>query len=108
MSKITNRKEVITSSLIYIAVGFIFFFYPTMSANIISYILGGTILFFGINKIIIYRKQEEIHLNDRYDVFIGAIALGGGVFIIFNPHIILSILPFIAGIFIYCRDFYDY
>lgn len=107
MSQFTQRlkREVVVSSIIYILVGFIFLFYPTMSANIIAYILGGTILAFGIGKVLVYRKQEEIHMNDRMDLLIGAIALGGGVFIFFNPPIVLSILPFIAGIFMIIEAF---
>lgn len=107
MSQLTKRlkKEVVISSIIYILVGMLFLFYPTMSANIIAYILGGTILAFGIGKVLVYRKLEEIHMNDRMDLFIGAIALGGGVFIFFNPPIVLSILPFIAGIFMIIEAF---
>lgn len=93
------RKEVVLSSIIYIIVGGIFFIYPTMSANIIAYILAGTLLAFGIAKLITYRRFESIGFKERLLLLVGAVAVGLGIFIIVNPTIVFSILPFIAGVF---------
>lgn len=101
MSRFLNnlKKDVVLFSILYIIVGAIFLFYPEMSANIIAYILGGTIIAFGISKLIVYRKYSELVFGGRLDLLIGAVALGVGIFIVFNPKIVISILPFIAGIF---------
>lgn len=99
------NSEFILSSICYILMGITLLTCPELSANIIAYLFGAMILILGLKKLIIYHQHETIRLSDRFDLLIGAIALGVGVFIFFNPEIVLSILPFIAGIFMIVEAF---
>lgn len=102
MSKLFKemRKEATITSIIYIVIGMVLFFVPKLSADIIIWAISLIILLFGISHLVTYFKYDNLGFNERLDLVIGAISIGTGIFIILNSNFIMSIIPFVIGVFL--------
>lgn len=74
--------------------------FPGTINNIINYIIGGLIIIFGLDYIIRYLNNNKVTTYSKYGLTIGIIPVICGIFLICNPEILVSIIPFIAGMII--------
>ncbi len=94
------NKEKIMISLLYIIIGSFLFIYPKLSIDIIMISISLLLIVYGIFHLIIYLRSENIGLYNRLELITSIIALATSIFILFNSKIVISIIPFIIGVFI--------
>lgn len=96
IKKIFNMS--IFSSILFIVIGLLLFIKPGETLRLISYIIGGLILAFGIYGIIKFTKEEKKGFS--IDLSYGILSLIAGLIVILNPEALASIIPIIIGIWI--------
>lgn len=97
MNKISNfLKTNIISSIFLLILGLIFLIKPDTVISVIAYIMGFMLLIFSISNFLRYfrKKDNGIYLG------IAILLLVASMFIIFKYEMIISIIPFILGIFV--------
>lgn len=90
-------KISIFTSFLLLIVGIFITFYPTLTMNILSTIVGVAILFISINYLIRYFKFKEYNL--KLELISGVFLFALSLLFIFNNNFIVSILPFLMGIY---------
>lgn len=92
----------IISSIVFLALGVIMFIYPDLTLEIISKVIGFTIIGIGIIGVFQYiRNREEASFKFNLIYVITTIILGG--LAIYRHDVVSSIIPVILGIWI-CFD----
>lgn len=100
--KIINKIKAFSYFLpiVYFLLGLLMIIFPETINNIINYIIGGLIIIFGLDYIIRYINNNKVTTYSKYGLTIGIIPVICGIFLICNPEILVSIIPFIAGMII--------
>lgn len=100
MSKFFNRVFgfSIFSSIVFLILGIFLVFRTEGTINLISSVIGIILLLNGGLSLINYFKNE-INSAYRVELIYGIIAIIAGFVLILNPSAILSVLPFILGIY---------
>ena len=97
MDKINNFfKSNIASSVCLLILGLVLLIKPDTVISVIAYIIGAILIVLSISNLIRYFKEKE---NGMY-LGLGIIFLIGAIFVIFKYEMIVSIIPFILGIFV--------
>lgn len=99
------KRSLILTSVLYILLGLVLVIWPDSAARLICYCLGAALVIFGIFRVINYFTISISSLLFRNDLLIGLTSLGAGLFLIFFPEIIISILPFVLGLVIVFGSF---
>lgn len=101
MKKPKNNTYMVIS-IISLVLGLFLVIKPEMSSNIISYVIGAGFVFYGVVHITAYIlvKDEDIF---QFDLAKGLITSAIGLFFIFKPTFIVSLLPLALGIVILCN-----
>lgn len=89
----------------YFVFGLIMVIFPKTVTDVINYLVGGLLILFGINYIIIYLNNNKITKYSKYSLTIGIVPIICGVFLICNKVVIMSIIPFVAGMIILMDSF---
>ena len=93
------RGEII-SSVFYLAFGLCLILIPDQTVNIICKIIFGLVMIAaGIYHIVIYAAEKE--KATILDLFTGVIVMVLGVFLFFTPQIVIKILPYLLGAFVW-------
>lgn len=93
------RSSYITSSIL-ILLGLVLVVKSEETITVISYLVGGALITLGIVAFIKFFKNSEKNVPDNFDIIYGIITVVFGIFIIFNPKLVASIIPFILGAWI--------
>jgi len=97
MDKINNFfKSTIATSICLLILGLVFLIKPDTVISVIAYIIGAILIVLAVNNLLKYVKEKE---NGMY-LGLGIIFLIGAIFVIFKYEMIVSIIPFILGIFV--------
>ena len=88
-------------ALIYIVIGLLMLINPKFVCDAINYIIGITIIVFGIIFIIKLLQSKGVKELSKIDLLVIFLCLGLGLFLIFNSNLLISILPISAGILIF-------
>lgn len=98
----TMKKSIAIMSSIYIAIGLVLLIWPNITSKIISYIFAGMILVYGIVKVYTYIKTpiEYRSFFSKFDFLAGIVSIGIALFLFIKTEIVLSILPFLIGIYL--------
>ncbi len=98
----TMKKSIAVMSSVYIAIGLVLLIWPNITSKIISYIFAGMILVYGLVKVYGYVKTsyEYRDLFVKFDFVAGVISIGLALFLFIKTEIVLSILPFLVGIYL--------
>lgn len=91
--------------IMYFIIGLTMVIFPKTVTDIINYLIGGLLILFGINYIMIYLNNNKISTFSKYSLTIGIIPIICGVFLICNKVVIMSVIPFIAGMIILMDSF---
>lgn len=86
--------------IVYFILGLLMVIFPSVISNIINYIIGGLLILFGVDYIIRYLGNNKVTTYSKYSLIIGVVPIICGLFLIFNTQILVSIIPFVAGIVI--------
>lgn len=100
MRELANRVfgfSIFTSCL-FLALGLFLFFRPEGTINLISSIIGILLLINGGITLINYFRNEA-YSSYKIELIYGIIAVIAGFVLILNPEAIVSVLPFILGIY---------
>lgn len=85
---------------IYLLMGIILTIWPGFMAGVITTVLGVVSIVIGIIRLIEYFTGDRYAAIFKYDMVIGILFIGFGLFALIWPGVIVSILPVIFGIFL--------
>lgn len=91
-------------SVLFIVIGFILAKNPESAIRTVCYAIGGVTLLFGIIKIFLYLKNKSNGFISFFDLTGGIISCAIGLFLLFSPDTVISIIPFIVGIIIFLNS----
>lgn len=95
---ITNyKRDMLILALAYLVIGIILVVYPETSGVTIAYICAGLAAFYGIAHIIAYVVSKPSYEVYRFDLVHGIAGLAVGAYIMFNPTMIMELIPIIVG-----------
>ncbi|MGN1412252.1 MAG: HdeD family acid-resistance protein [Oscillospiraceae bacterium] len=99
MKKLNKKRNntYMVISIVSLILGLFLVIKPETSSNIISYIIGAGFVFYGVVHIITYILVKDESLF-QYDLAKGLITTSIGLFFIFKPTFIASLLPLGLGI----------
>lgn len=87
-------------SIVYFILGLLMVIFPGTVNDIINYIIGGLLMLFGIDYIVRYLSNNKVTTYSKYSLTVGIVPIICGVFLICNPEVLVSIIPFVAGMII--------
>lgn len=90
----------ILTSIVFIFLGICLFFYPDVVISMISYVLGGIILFTGVSSLIRYFTNKNKGILFSFDLIYGVFGVVLGGLLVLNPTGLATIIPFILGIWV--------
>lgn len=88
-------------SIVYIIVGLIMLLNPSFISDAVNYVIGILIILYGIVYSISLYQKKETELYGKFDYLAGIICISFGLFLIVNPDILFSLIPFCAGVIIF-------
>ena len=87
-------------SIVYIIVGLIMLLNPSFISDAVNYVIGVLIIIYGlIYSVSLYQKDNEVY--GKFDFLAGIICISFGLFLILNPDLLVSLIPFCAGVIIF-------
>ena len=90
-------KSSIFTSGILILLGLLLFIKSDDTIVAISYLVGGAIIILGILAFINFFKKKNSDFVSSFDIIYGMITVVFGIFILSNPKMVATIIPFIIG-----------
>ena len=88
-------------SIAYIIVGLIMLLNPNFISDAINYIMGGLVIVYGIVYSISLYQKKNSGLYNKFDFLAGIICISFGLFLILNPDILVSLIPFCMGVILF-------
>ena len=88
-------------SIIYIIIGLIMLLNPIFVRNAVNYIMGVFAILYGFVYIISLYQKRNTELFSKFDLLGGILCISFGLFLIVNPNILFSLIPFCAGVIIF-------
>jgi|GEM_PF-5895504 len=100
--KIFNRAIVLSiiNSALFIAIGAFLILKTTLTTKTIGYIVGSILLIAGISSIIKFLTSRKVVIISGYELALGILGLLLGLFILFNPFVLTSVLTLGFGIYL--------
>ncbi len=98
INRMCNTSLII--SFIFIVVGLFLFIKPDTTISIISYVIGGALLFSGIFSVYRYFTAEGIGSVFNFDLVYGVLLIIAGAFLVIKPTALATLIPIILGIWI--------
>ena len=99
MKEKTN-KNIYIMAILYIVLGLILCIFPSLTANVICYILAGIAVVVGIINLVIYFKKDVVDTVYRYDFVNGVMFIVIGVILFIKASLVLTLIPMLMGILI--------
>ena len=87
-------------SIIYIIVGLIMLLNPNFVSDAVNYVIGVLIIIYGVIYSISLYQKRDIEIYGKFDFVAGIMCISFGLFLIFNPDVLVSLIPFCTGIII--------
>ena len=84
-------------ALLYIVLGAVLLFFPSLSFRIFSWGLGGVLIISGLVLIFQSFRMKKAGVETGGELVIGLIAVGMGLLFLSVPKMLVSILPFLLG-----------
>ena len=80
--------------------GLILLLMPSLANRLIVYGIGIALLVYGAVRVFRYRQRDPAYEMAGHDLFIGLVCVVSGLFMLLFSSIVISILPFILGVFL--------
>lgn len=94
-------KSVVKSSLftsfVLLILGILLFIKSDDTIVAISYLVGGVIIILGILALVNFFRKKERDFATSFDIIYGIITIVFGIFILSNPKMVASVIPFVIG-----------
>lgn len=94
------KTNLINSAIVYIVFGLIMITFPEFINDFFSTIVGLVVLIFGASQLASYASFGSYTASAKYTLLLGLCLSIFGIYILFNPKFISSIIPTISGIII--------
>ncbi len=99
------KRGYTTSSIAYLLLGLALLIWPAHSLRLVCYLFGGVILLKGVTSVWAFVRSTEKFFFSYFSLIFGIIACAFGLFLLIKPDIVVSVLPFLVGIFILLDGF---
>ncbi len=94
------KKGFLLSALAFMLLGLALLLWPEASLRLVCYLFGAVILVKGLLSIWGYVRAEERFFFDYFGVVFGVAASALGVFLLFQPDTVVSVLPILVGVYV--------
>ena len=84
-------------SLLYVIMGIIMLLNPGFILDAVNYIVGIFILLYGVIYIARFLARNALNTLSKFSLLAGLLCITFGVYILLNPTLLSSIIPFAAG-----------
>ena len=91
------RQDLILSSVAFIILGILIFFFSEHVSAFAGYITGAFLISFGVRRIIEYIKQYSTYGSNIFSLTVGVILLFVGIFIVITPKILENFIFALLG-----------
>ncbi len=88
-------------SIIYIIIGLIMLLNPVFVRNAINYIMGIFAILYGVIYVISLYQKKNSEVFSKFNLLGGILCVSFGLFLIVNPDVLFSLIPFCAGVIIF-------
>lgn len=95
-------NDVSASSILTAVVGLVLLLMPSLTNKIIVYGIGSVLLVYGAGRIFRYIKRSAAYGMVDHDLSAGLICIVTGLFMLLYSGVVISILPFLFGLFLIC------
>ena len=92
-------------SILYVIMGLIMLLNPKFICDAVNYIVGVLILLYGVIYIVKFLSKNDFNNLSKFNLLAGLLCIVFGVYILLNPTVLLSIIPFAAGMLILLDGF---
>ncbi|MBQ4634241.1 MAG: DUF308 domain-containing protein [Bacilli bacterium] len=92
-------------SIFYIIMGLIMLLNPKFICDAVNYIVGILILIYGIIYIAKFLSKNDFNNLSKFNLLAGLLCIVFGAYILLNPTVLLSIIPFATGMLILLDGF---
>lgn len=94
-------------SILYIVIGLIMLLNPKFVCDAVNYIIGSLVMLYGIVYLVSLYQQREFELLNKFNFLAGVMCISFGVFLILNSSVLMSLIPFCAGVIIFIDAIYQ-
>lgn len=95
------------NAILYIILGGLLAVYPGVAADLLCYILGGVLLLCGLIDILLFLIRRDGSIYSAVRMVIGIILAAVGIWVMFQPKLIFSVVPWIVGALIVIHALQD-
>ena len=88
-------------SIVYILCGLIMLLNPSFISDAVNYVIGILVIIYGVIYSITLYQKKDIEFYGKFDFLAGIICISFGLFLILNPDILISLIPFCTGVIIF-------
>lgn len=88
-------------SIVYIIVGLIMLLNPSFISNAVNYVIGVLVIIYGVFYTVSLYQKKDSGLYSKFDFLAGIICISFGLFLILNPDILVSLIPFCTGVVLF-------
>ncbi len=88
-------------SIVYIIMGLIMLLNPSFVRNAVNYIIGVVAILYGVVYCISLYQKKDTELYSKFDLLGGILCISFGLFLILNPDVLVSLIPFCSGVIIF-------
>lgn len=88
-------------SIVYIIVGLIMLLNPNFISDAVNYVIGVLVIIYGIIYSVTLYQKKDTEIYGKFDFLAGIICISFGLFLILNPDILVSLIPFCTGVIIF-------
>ena len=95
------KRSVYFVLIIYLIMGLIMLLNPVFVRDAVNYSIGIMAVIYGIIYTISVYQKRETELYSKFNLLGGILCLSFGLFLILNPDVLISLIPFCAGVIIF-------
>lgn len=101
------KTNSVLNALLYVIVGAVLVIYPGVAADLLCYVLGGVLLLCGLIDLILFLRLRDGSLYSAARLVAGIVLSCVGIWVMFQPKLIFSVVPWIVGALIVVHALQD-
>lgn len=101
------KTNSVFNALLYVIVGAVLAIYPGVAADLLCYVLGGILLLCGLVDLILSFRMRDGSLYSAMRLLAGIVLCSVGIWAMFQPKLIFSVVPWIVGALIVVHAMQD-
>ena len=88
-------------TIVYLIIGLIMLLNPVFVSDAVNYIIGILVMLYGIIYTISIYQKKNTEFYGKFDLLGGVLCISFGLFLILNPDVLFSLIPFCVGVIIF-------